>query len=509
MIINGKKVKNIITRDNIKEKLYNIDLTDKEIYKEVNNPFSYNLFQMGGKAYKELSGKVKPKNWEEINACNAMARPGTIDFLDDYIRGKQGITKYQKKIHEVLIDTYGNCIYQEQIMSIFNKIGGFSLEETDKVRSIMKKLSKKDKKQEDLDKWNAIIDKFSIKAKELGITEKEIKIITDDLVNLSSYSFNRSHCYTYSYLGMITAYLSTYYKTQFYCASLNHEDKVNDILTGLNACKSNNIKILPPDINESETCFSTKRDKEIYFGLKGIKNVGEKSLNVIMQNRPYKNFKEFITNPKNKDRAITSRVINALISVGCFDKTDGKENRKFLKQFYKIFTEKTKNKKKNINEIYDESFLLTKEIPEIQTTETDIELWENEYLGYSFFTNKFTEEIYNSLNKFNIKYYNYITELTVQPKPFLMQIKDVRIHFDKNNHEMAFIKLSDSNNNITSIPIFASSWKLIKDQFIENDIILIILRKQNDNKVFYGKTNFMIDEDIKKCIVNISIKMMK
>jgi len=120
-----------INKQELKEFLYNIDLTDSNLYEELNEGRALSVFQFSGDTAENLVTRIKPKNFNEMCAVNALARPGTIDFADDYIDSKdKNINKYPKLVQEVLKDSYGVCLFQESIMSIFNKIGGFTLEET-------------------------------------------------------------------------------------------------------------------------------------------------------------------------------------------------------------------------------------------------------------------------------------------------------------------------------------------------------------------------------------------
>lgn len=498
-----KETLNLIGDEALKDKLYNLDLTDPGIYEEANNENKYNLFQMNGKAYAEIADKVKPQNWEEINACNAMARPGTKMFLPQYLEGKLGKSKYPEKVKEILKDTYYVCLYQEQAMEIFHKIGGFTLEEADYVRGIMKRLSKKDKKPQDLVMWKKINDKFKLQAKKQGLTEQQIIDITEDLINFSNYSFNKSHCYAYSYIGAITAYLAHYYRPEFYCASLNGENESEKIMEGLNACRLNNIKILPPDINDSDSLFSITPNKDLIFGLKGIKYVGEKAIEIIVQNRPYKNFKDFITCSNIRCRNITSRVIESLICSGCFDKTDGKENRKYLLQLSRLFWENRRDYKNrpDLERVYSLSEKNIQAFPGLHTTDVDLETWEKEFLGYNFFTTKFTEDVFQKVQDMKINFYKHITEIQ-QPKPALVEISKMRVFNDKNKNEMAFVTLKDELNQEIKIPLFASVWKYIKETIKLNSIYLIVLRN-SDEQIMFGRTGFLTEQEVKKSILLI------
>ena len=487
--------------------LYNIDLTDPNIYKEVNNQNTFNLFQMTGDAYKKITQEIKPSNWEEVNACNAMSRPGTISFKEQYLEGKfKGKSKYPKQLNPIIEKTHYTILYQEQAMEIFNKIGGFTLEEADEVRGIMKKLSKKDKKEEDLEKWKNILNKFKVSAFNLGLTEKQVNDIAEDLIQFSSYSFNKSHCYAYSYIGIVTAFLSYYFRTEFFCASLNNpEEDTSKIMSGIIACKNNGIKILPPNINKSKKEFSVTGENEITFGLIGIKYVGEKAISLIQENRKYTSFRDFLTNPNLRNRNMNIRIITGLISSGCFDEIENSNKRKYFIEFATLFNKNRKKEKEReeLEELYDHIEKQLNSLPEIITTDKDIENMEKESLGFNFFANMFNEEIYEKLKEKKINFKRSFNDLQENISyPVLVQVNEIREFNDKNGNEMAFVTLVDENLTEKKIPFFASCWNYVKDLFIEKDVCIIVLYK-NNNQVMFGRKSYFDGNYAKKSILKL------
>lgn len=181
-----------VDKEEFQDFLYHLDLNDTHLYEELNNNDTIGIFQFNGALASGITKQVKPKNFNEMIAINSLARPGTSSFTEDYISGKdEGVTKYPKLVNSLLEETYGLCIFQEQIMSIFNVIGGFSLEETNDIRGLMKRLGKAEKKQKDLDKWDASVKKFIKGAIDNGLSEAEANNISEDLLRMSEYSFNK------------------------------------------------------------------------------------------------------------------------------------------------------------------------------------------------------------------------------------------------------------------------------------------------------------------------------
>jgi DNA polymerase-3 subunit alpha len=178
--------------------LYNLNINDKNLYDEVVKEQAIGIFQFTAGAAKIVVNEIQPSNFNELTAANAFARPGTLEYVPQYINNRDTKTRnYSKKISDLLEETYGVCLYQEQIMSIFNKVGLFSLEETNKVRSLMKKLGKKEKKQKDIDDWKNTVEKFAKGAAKNEINDKEVAKLTENLVSMSEYTFNKSHAVSY------------------------------------------------------------------------------------------------------------------------------------------------------------------------------------------------------------------------------------------------------------------------------------------------------------------------
>jgi DNA polymerase III alpha subunit len=181
-----------ITIEELKKNLYNLDLSDKNIYIEANNPNTVGTFQLDSSTSSRVLEKVVPQNFEEIVAISSLARPGTIDFTDEYVDNKNtGNRKYPEKVNEILSDSHGVMLFQEHTLKIFNQIGGFTLIEADSVRNLMKKLGKADKKKEDVEKWDKTIERFKEGAEKNGISKEDAVLVANDLLKMSGYSFNK------------------------------------------------------------------------------------------------------------------------------------------------------------------------------------------------------------------------------------------------------------------------------------------------------------------------------
>lgn len=181
-----------VDKKELQEFIYNIDLDDSHIYDEIRKDDTIGIFQFNGALASGITRQVKPANFNEMVAINSLARPGTSSFTEDYISGKdKGQVKYPPVVNELLKETYGLCIFQESMMSIFNVVGGFSLEETNDIRGLMKKLGKAEKSDSDLKKWDKAVKKFTKGAIKNGLSEDEANRIAEDLLGMSEYSFNK------------------------------------------------------------------------------------------------------------------------------------------------------------------------------------------------------------------------------------------------------------------------------------------------------------------------------
>ncbi len=497
------KIVREVSKQELKDFLYDLDLTDKNLYEELNEDRSINTFQLSAQTAEGLVKKIKPKNFDEVCAVSAFARPGTINFVDDYLNSRDnGINKYPQQVQEVLKDTAGCAIYQEQCMSIFNIIGGFTLSETNEVRALMKILGKADKKKIDLDRWDEVVKKFENGAVSKGIKKSDAKVVADDLLKLSSYSFNLSHCVAYTYISMINLYLSFYFKVYYFSSILTYKGKEDAPLKEkLTLCKLQGFSILPPDINKSKIHFHPEGNN-IRFGLNEVKSIGDVPATKIVDNQPYISFFDFMH--KIKGERITKTVINALVSVGAFDELIGSERTKNI-----FILEQYLEKKKNIKiaeklvDVWDKIEAEADRIPGLETTGLLLAQYEKEFLGFNFFHTLFTDKMVTVINQGFRKglcgrYFEDITNFqTSLPVPVI--VEKFRAFNDKNGREMAFVDCSDMRGNNISVPVFWNYWKNIKEKILPNTVYLFSLYRDTDkNSILFGTKKFSSDEEKKR-----------
>lgn len=374
------------------------------------------------------------------------------------------------------------------------------------IRNLLKRLGKAKKKQEDIDAWNSMVSLFKMQGEKLGISDKDIDLLCDDLLTLSAYTFNLSHAAAYSFLAMETVYLAKYFKPYFYAINLSNEaGKKDAIVEAIEACKLSGYEAMPPDINNSKENFFPK-DNKLYFGFNNIKGVGEEPAKSIVEHQPYISIIDFVC--KNINTKINKRVTLALIGSGAFDNLiDG--NRKY----YQLVTERFYEKKKSVKTIpllvekWEDSL---KEIEECETLPEDYIDYEVNYLGGMFFHNRFSalgdkiEKLYSK--GYCLRDFKELKEKNLPKQYVFVHVNNFRKHIDKNNNEMLFCEIEDRNGEKASIPIFASYYKYLAEKFSGEGFYLMDLYPTIDGKIMFGSRNWVKSPvTIKNMLAKISL----
>jgi DNA polymerase III subunit alpha len=490
------KVIKKVTKEDFKKFIYEDMYTeDPKVIDEVNTNNYIGIFQMGGKTAKRLISEIKPSNFAELNACNAMARPGPIENAPLYIVNKNGArSSYPKEVQEILSESHNVFLFQEQIMRVFQVLGNFSLEESDGIRNLMKRLSKADKKKEDMDAWNKSMAKFKKNSLKLGYTDSDVRKITEDVLKFAEYSFNKSHSIAYTYIAYICLYLSVYFRKFYYSSVLEYElDRGKEIMETINSISSSGFEILPPDINESAKFVKPASGNKMILGFSDMKGVGEEPSEKIMENRPYKSIIDFII--KTKGMRITATVIRALIKSGAFDNTfGGKEKRGTYLNIYEEFYKNKKNTKIEEKIVAQweqiEKSVLT--LPLLPTPEDDLRSWEKEIFNFNYFNPLFSHNITAALNKMEEKglIVRDLGEVGNYSYKVPVVINKIRTIIDKNGNEMAFMEVEDMSGISESIPVFASYWKFIKQSVEVDHLYLMNLFRGERGNILFGSSGF-------------------
>jgi DNA polymerase-3 subunit alpha len=453
----------------------NIPLDDKETYKSLQRGETIGVFQLESEGLRRYLKQLKPNELEDIIAMVALYRPGPMQFIPDYIAGKQKkkrIEYLHPKLKPILESTYGVCIYQEQLMQIARDLAGFSLSEADVLR---KAVGKK-------------IKSLLLEQKEKLITgmmkngiEKEIaQKIWEWILPFARYGFNRSHSCAYALIAYQTAYLKTQFPVEFMASLLTSEQAdVERIGFLIGECKRMEVEVLPPDINESWRNFTAiPGKKQIRFGFLAIKNVGVNFVEAIVRERklngPFKSIEDFILRIKSKD--LNKKSFESLIKAGAFDKFAERNLLLYnLERFLEFNRESQREKFIGQKGLFDKISLkckiqLKKTRP---ATKSEKLAWEKELLGLfvsshplddfrHIFEKKITKisELNSNSNKNNGQ---------VKIGGIISRIKKI---ITRNGRPMLFMNLEDLSDKI-EIVVFPSVIERNPTAFQENKIVFV------------------------------------
>jgi DNA polymerase III subunit alpha len=304
-----------------------LPLDDPKTYEVFGKGFTSGVFQFESDGMRDILRRYQPNRLEDLTALNALYRPGPIQggMVDDFIERKWGRRAVQydlPELKELLEETYGVIVYQEQVMQISNRVAGYSLGDADLLRRAMGK-----KKPEEMAKQR---ERFVKGALERGFNQKKVEKIFDLMEQFAGYGFNKSHSAAYAYLAFVTAYLKAHYPIDFLAALLTSETgNTAKVVKYINECREMGIRILPPDVNHSEWSF-TPDGEAIRFGLGAVKNLGQSAVEAIGRAReekgPFKSLHEFCERVDMS--AVNRRMIESLIKAGAMDSQEGSRSQK-------------------------------------------------------------------------------------------------------------------------------------------------------------------------------------
>jgi DNA polymerase-3 subunit alpha len=304
-----------------------LPLDDKETYELFGKAFTSGVFQFESGGMRDILRRYQPSRIEDLTALNALYRPGPIQggMIDDFIERKWGRRAVQydlPELKELLEETYGVIVYQEQVMQISNRLAGYSLGDADLLRRAMGK-----KKPEEMAKQR---ERFIQGALERNFPQKKIEKIFDLMEQFAGYGFNKSHSAAYAYLAYVTAYLKAHYPVDFLAALLTSETgNTAKVVKYINECREMGIKILPPDVNHSDWSF-TPDGEAIRFGLGAVKNLGPSAVEAISRARQevgrFRSLHQFCE--KLDPGSINRRMIESLIRAGALDSLEGTRSQK-------------------------------------------------------------------------------------------------------------------------------------------------------------------------------------
>ena len=378
----------------IKIDLNKIDYNDKAVLESLGTGKNDGVFQLESSGMKSFMKELKPENLEDIIAGISLYRPGPMDFIPKYLKGKNdraSITYDCPQLEPILSPTYGCIVYQEQVMQIVRDLAGYTLGRSDLVRRAM---SKKKAAVMEKERQNFVYGNPQEGVKGCianGIDEKTANTIYDEMIDFAKYAFNKSHAAAYAVVSYQTAYLKYYYPVEFMAALMTSvKDNVSKVSEYILTCRQMGMKIMPPDINEGEGGFSVSNGA-IRYGLSALKSIGQTVVDEIVKERtergPFVSLADFIDRMSNKE--VNKRTIESFIKSGSLDSLPGTRKQKFLVSAA-LLEQKNKEKKNSmegqmslfdfVEEEEKEQFQIT--FPDVgEYTKEELLAFEKEMLG--------------------------------------------------------------------------------------------------------------------------------
>ena len=479
-----------------------IDFDDKKVLASIGTGKTDGVFQLESAGMKNFMKELKPQNLEDIIAGISLYRPGPMDFIPKYIKGKSNfgtVTYLCPQLEPILAPTYGCIVYQEQVMQIVRDLGGYTLGRSDLVRRAMSK-----KKQAVMEKERANFiygnpEEGVPGCMANGIPENVASKIYDEMMDFAKYAFNKSHAACYAVVSYQTAYLKYYYPVEFMAALMTSViDNPGKVAEYIMVCRSMGITILPPDINQGESGFSVNGNS-IRYALTAIKSVGRPVIDAVVSERKergaYTNLQDFIT--RMADKEINKKAIENFIKAGALDSLGG-TRKQFMSAYVQIMDRIVHDRKNNMAgqmslfDIVDESEKSSYDVqlPDVGEYSRDMILaFEKEVLG-----------IYISghpLEEFEDLWRKGITNTTAD---FVLEeesgeagvrdnapctiggiISNKKIKYTKNDKIMAFLQIEDLVGTVEAI-VFPRDYEKNSMKLLE------------DNKVFI-KGHVSMEED--------------
>ena len=304
-----------------------IPIDDPKAYEIYSNGDTKSVFQFESPGMMEWLQKLHPERFEDLSAMNALYRPGPMDYIPSFVarkRGEEPITYDLPAMEEFLKETYGVTVYQEQVMLISQKVAGFSKGKADKLRKAMGKKK--------IDILQSLYGEFIEGGKKNGHPEEVLKKIWKDWEKFASYAFNKSHATCYAWVSYQTGWLKAHYPSEFQAANLSmNKNNMTEIQAIMADCKKHHIRVLNPDVNESESNFTVNKNGDIRFGMGGMKGFGANIVDAIVQERTEHGlFEDIYDFCVRMSGVVNRKSMEALVNSGAFDSFGISRSQYFL-----------------------------------------------------------------------------------------------------------------------------------------------------------------------------------
>ena len=464
----------------------NIDYTDKETFALLSKGASSAVFQFESGGMQNILKRAKPDKVEDLIALNALYRPGPMDNIDQFIAGKMNpkTIKYpDPSLEDILAETYGVIVYQEQVMQVAQRIGGYSLGQADILRRAMSK-----KKEKEMAEHKAIFVKGAL---EKGYSKETAERIFDLLIPFSGYGFNKSHAAVYAILAFQTAYLKTHFPAEFMAANLTNEitsvDKLPEYIT---EARKLNLEVLPPNVNLSDVYFAVS-EGNIVFGFLGIKGIGEQAAITIVKERERGgNYASFMDLLDRVDlHIVTKKTLEALINTGCFDGL-GETRSTLITNLENAVSFATRKKEGSevgqvslfadtgISEFSSFNFERIEEYPKKELLRLEKEYIGSYVSGHPLDIHKSKIEANASLEV------KHLSRATDGKEYFLLGSITALKSYQAKKGEMCFATLEDLTGQVDLV-FFTDTWQSLKAQIIEDGVYgvegRVSKKEKNDN----------------------------
>ncbi len=488
----------------------NIDYDDAKVLQSIGTGRTDGVFQLESAGMKSFMKELKPQNLEDVIAGISLYRPGPMDFIPSYIKGKNsGDVKYlTPELEPILSPTYGCIVYQEQVMQIVRDLGGYTLGRSDLVRRAMSK-----KKQAVMEKERANFVYGNEEENVPGCVSKGIdsevaSTIYDQMMDFAKYAFNKSHAACYAVVAYQTAYLKYYYPVEFMAALMTSViDNSAKVAGYIMVCKNMGIQILPPDINKGERGFSVDNGC-IRYALNAIKSVGGPVIDTIVEERKvrgeYTSLNDFITRISDKD--VNKKAVENFIKAGALDSLNG-TRKQYMSVFLQLMDNINHTKKSNLPgqmTLFDlapeeEKSSFDVQLPDVGEYTKDIILsFEKDVLGIYLSGHPMDE--YQALWEKGIT--NTTADFILDEETDTCIVKDQarvviggmiaekKIKYTKNDKIMAFLRVEDLVGSVEVI-VFPKDYERNSDKLIEDNKVFITGRssveEEKDAKVLLEK----------------------
>ena len=470
-----------------------IDYDDKKVLMSLGTGKTDGVFQLESQGMKNFMKELKPQNLEDVIAGISLYRPGPMDFIPAYIRGKNNhsaVTYACPQLEPILAPTYGCIVYQEQVMQIVRDLGGYTLGRSDLVRRAMSKKKAYVMEQERKNFVHGNAEEGVPGCVACGISETVADHIYGTMMDFAKYAFNKSHAACYAVVAYQTAYLKYYYPVEFMAALLTSViDNAAKVSEYIMVCKSMGIQILPPDINEGECGFSVS-DDAIRYALNAIKSVGKSVIDQITTERnahgKYQDLKDFIERTQNIE--INKRAIENFIKAGAFDSFGA--TRKQLMSVYAQILDSVVHSRRGVTagqmslfDIVSEEDKKELEIPLPNVGEYEKELllsFEKEVLG--FYVSGHPMQEYQTLwekritaktSDFHLDEETGQTHVEDNASAVIGgMIMDKKIKYTKQDKIMAFLTLEDLVGSV-EIVVFPNAYEKYSSKILEENKVFV------------------------------------